>query len=286
MARDSAALAVRENMLARGVQLLQAYRAADEGVLTLNALIARTGLPKPTVHRLANQLTELGLLERQPRGYALGLVLLELSELVPARRSLRDSALPYMQDLYSATQETVHLGVRADLDVVYAEKIRGHQGVDVPTRVGGRLPLSTTGLGKTLLAFADAEIQEAVFSRPLRRLTVNSVARVEDLERQLANIRDTGMAREAEEAAADVACIACPVFVDGEAIAAMSLSFSTTRRHTRDLEPALRAVTAALSRQLSGGKAGPQPYARPASRVRTAVPTSTVASSTTAVALT
>ena len=120
------------------------------------------------MYRLAEELVEFGLLERQPVGYRPGIALFELGELAPAKVDLREAALPFMQDLYEATHETVHLGIRDGLDVIYAEKIRGHGGVDVPSRVGGRLPLSSTGVGKALLAHAEPEVVEAVLSRPLR----------------------------------------------------------------------------------------------------------------------
>jgi DNA-binding IclR family transcriptional regulator len=92
----------RASMLERGVQVLQAFRPRG-GTLTLTALVERTGLPKPTVHRLAEALVELGLLERQPVGYRPGLGLFELGELVSAKVDLRETALPFMQDLYEST---------------------------------------------------------------------------------------------------------------------------------------------------------------------------------------
>jgi DNA-binding IclR family transcriptional regulator len=63
---------------------------------------------------------------RTSAGYSLGVAVFELGELVPIKLSLRETALPFMQDLYEATHETVHLGIIDGLDVVYAEKIHGH----------------------------------------------------------------------------------------------------------------------------------------------------------------
>src|SRR5438132_1368958 len=111
----------RSNMLERGIHVLQAFRP-DGTTLTLSALIRRTGLPKSTVYRLAEDLVDLGLLERQRYGYRPGLGLFELGELVATKADLRETALPFLQDLYEATHETIHLGVRDGLDVVYAEK--------------------------------------------------------------------------------------------------------------------------------------------------------------------
>ncbi len=237
-------------MLERGVLLLQAFRPAGD-TLTLTALVQRTGLPKPTVHRLAEELVRLGLLEHRPVGYRPALGLFELGELAPAKRDLRETALPFMQDLYEATHETVHLGVRDELDVVYAEKIRGHTGVDAPSRVGGRLPLSSTGIGKALLAFADPEVLEAVLARPLRRLTPHSLADAARLTRELAEVRRTGLAFDRQEAALGVSCVASPVVSGGVVVAALSVTFPAGRATPAGFAPAVRAVSLALARELA-----------------------------------
>jgi DNA-binding IclR family transcriptional regulator len=237
-------------MLDRGVQILQAFRPRG-GTLTLSELVGRTGLPKPTVYRLAGALVELGLLERQQVGYRPGLALFELGELVPAKVALREIALPYMQDLYEATHHTVHLAVRDGLDVIYAEKIRGHHGVDVPSRVGGRLPMSSTGVGKALLAFVEPDVVDAVLSRPLRKLTVRSLDDPRSLATELTEIRHTGIAYDRQEAANGVMCIAAPLVVESRAIAALSLTFAAGDTDTAGLVPVVRAVSMALSRALA-----------------------------------
>jgi len=243
-------------MLERGVHVLQAFRPQG-GTLSLTALVRRTGLPKATAYRLAELLVELRLLERAPRGYAPGIALFELGELVPIKRRLREAALPFMQDLFEATHETVHLGVRDDLDVVYAEKIRGHVAVTAPSRVGGRLPLSSTAVGKALLAFADPAVVDAVLSRPLRRLTEHSISDPVVLADQLAQIRASGLAYDHEEAALGVSCVASPVLVHGQPVAALSLSVPATHVQPARLAPAVRTVSLALSRLLSqSGTAG------------------------------
>jgi DNA-binding IclR family transcriptional regulator len=242
-------------MLERGVRVLRAFRPPD-GTLTLPALITRTGLPKPTVYRLAEALVELGLLERQRTGYSPGIALFELGELVPAKLRLRETALPYMQDLYEATHETVHLGVLDDLDVVYAEKIRGHSGVDVPSRVGGRLPLSSTGVGKALLAFAPADVIDAVLSRPLRPLTAYSITDPAVLSDQLTEIRATRLAYDREEAALAVSCVAAPVLIGVDVVAAISLAVPAAQFQPVRLAAAVHTVSIALSRLLSRGSVG------------------------------
>jgi DNA-binding IclR family transcriptional regulator len=240
----------RSTPLERGIQVLQAFRPAG-GSLRLAELARRTGLPKSTVHRLIEQLVEMSLLERTGDGLCLGLGLFELGELVPATMRLREVALPYMQDLHEATRETVHLGIRDELDVVYAEKIHGHAGPDLPSRVGGRLPLSATGVGKTLLAFGDDALREEVLRRPLRRLTEFSISDPEVLRADLDRIRASGLGHDRQEAAVGIGCVAAPVLVRGEVVAALSITVPTARLRPARLAPAVRTAALALSRALS-----------------------------------
>jgi DNA-binding IclR family transcriptional regulator len=240
----------RSSMLERGVLILQAFRPAGSP-LRLSDVARRTDLPKATVHRLIEEMVDLGLLERAPEGLVLGRLNFEIGELVPLKMRLREAALPFMQDLYEATHETIHLGVRDDLDVLYAEKIRGHSGVDMPSRVGGRLPLSCTGVGKTLLAFSAAELVSAVLDRPLRRLTKRSITDPAVLSNELAVIRAAGVGYDHEESSLGVSCVAAPVLVRGEPIAALSISVPSTQLQPARLAPAVRTAALGLSRALS-----------------------------------
>jgi DNA-binding IclR family transcriptional regulator len=240
----------RDTMLERGVHILQSFRPTGQPQ-TLSAIARHTDLPKSTTHRMVGVLAAQGLLERTDAGFVLGRALFELGELVPIKRRLRETALPFMEDLYEATHETVHLAVRDDLDVLYAEKIRGHAGIDMPSRVGGRLPLSSTGVGKTLLAFSPGSLVEQVVSRPLRRLTEHSLTDPVLLRNELATIRAAGVGYDHEEAALGVSCVAAPVLVRGEPVAALSVSVPSDQLQPARLAPAVRTAALALGRALA-----------------------------------
>ena len=81
--------------------------------------------------------------------------------------AVREAALPFLQDLYEATHETVHLVVLEETKVVYVEKISGHRKVTELSWVGGRLPAYCTGVGKVLLAHSPAEQVDRVIAQGL-----------------------------------------------------------------------------------------------------------------------
>lgn len=239
----------QSNMLEKSLRILQAFRSGDQ-TLRLSQLADRTGMAKSTVHRLAQVLVDNRLLAVTDKGYELGIALFELSSLVPVKQQLRVAALPFLQDLFMATHETVHLGIREGMDVVYVEKIYGHSDLGLPSRVGGRLPLNCTGIGKALLAFSREDVRADFLSRPLRRITQKSVTDPSRLARELAEARATGLAFEREEATSGRECVAAPVIVHGEVVAAMSISVPVSAYRMTQLAAAVKTATLSLSRHL------------------------------------
>ncbi|MFJ9380749.1 IclR family transcriptional regulator [Streptomyces sp. NPDC101455] len=242
-------------MLDKATVIIESFKPSG-GLYRLSELSERTGLPKPTVHRLSADLVRLGWLERVGPRYRLGAKLFELGSLVPHRLDLREAALPFLQDLFEATRETVHLGVRDGMDVVYLERIHGHEALNLPSRIGGSLPLTCTSVGKALLAFSGAELTEEVLSGPLPRLTAHSITDPTRLRRELEKTRVSGLAYEEQEAALGVSCIAAPVFAEGNSVAALSVAVPRSRFSPAQLAPAVRTAALGLSRVLrEGGRA-------------------------------
>ncbi|WP_330328110.1 IclR family transcriptional regulator [Streptomyces pseudovenezuelae] len=239
-------------MLDRAAGILDCFIPSGEA-FRLSELSVRSGLPKPTVHRLAADLVRLGWLERSGPHYRLGAKLFELGSLVPHRLDLREAALPFLQDLFEATRETVHLGVREGLEIVYLERIHGHEALRLPSRIGGSLPLSCTGVGKALLAFSGPELTEELLSQPLPSLTPHSITDPARLRTALEKTQVSGLAYEEQEAALGVSCIAAPVFDGGTAVAALSVAVPRDRFSPAQLAPAVRTAALGLSRVLRGG---------------------------------
>lgn len=236
----------RSSMLEKAALVLRAF--SGDGPMSLSDLGQRTGLTRSTVHRLVTDLMALGWVERRGTRYQLGMTLFELGELVPAKHRLRAVGLPYMQDLFAATGETVHLAVREGADAVYVEKLHGHRALPLPSRTGGRAPLTCTAVGKALLAHESMGVLD--LGRPLRRWTSRSIAEADVLLKQLEDVRRTGLAWEREEAALGGACLAAPILVAGRVVAALSVSMPVDRFRPEQLGPAVITASLALARTL------------------------------------
>lgn len=233
------------------VRLLLESFDAESGSLSLTELSRRSGVAKATVHRLAAEMVELGLLEREGTDYRLGLRLFELGQLVPTQRILRDAALPFLQELHATTRETVHLAIRDGLDVLYVDKLSGHGAVDLPSRVAGRLPLEVTATGKVLLAFSPAGVFDEVVARGMSRFTHRTVASAMMLRRQLERARREAIAVEAEEVRLGTASAAVPLFAGGSTlVGAISVSTTTARMNVARIAGPLQAAGQGVSRAL------------------------------------
>ena len=235
-----------DTVLGKAVTILRAFNP-DDSVLPLAEIVRRTALHKATAHRLARELVELRLLDRVGSGYRLSGGLFELGMRASVERSLLEVAMPFLQDLYERTHETVHLGVLEDHEVVYVAKIGGHRQAATPSRTGGRMPLHCTAIGKALLAHADPAVVQAVLSAPLARRTPRTVVAAGLLRRQLGSVIDRGVAFEHEESAVGIACVAAPVLgPDDRALAAVSVTGPVTRFRPEAHVDAVRAAAAAL----------------------------------------
>ena len=241
----------RDGVLDRVLAVLGAFDAGEPR-LSLAELTRRTGLPKSTVHRLASTMCDARLLERDPVSgeFRLGLRLFELGELVPQHRTLRDAALPVMEDLREATRQRIHLAVLDGVDVVYVA-ILGTSTIDVGSRTGGRLPAHATGVGKVLLAYAAPEAVAARVEAGLARLTPRTITTPGALGRALRDVRDNGTAYDREESTIGVSCVAAPVFgSNGRIRAGLSVTGATRLIDPTRLGVAVRTAAFTLSRTL------------------------------------
>ncbi|MFE1802842.1 IclR family transcriptional regulator [Streptomyces sp. NPDC059517] len=238
---------VPKSVLARGAALLRAC-GESEGPQSLAELSLRTGLPKPTAHRLLAELVALGLMERALDGrYRIGLTLFVLGQSAPSARELRDVALPFLGDLYEATGENVHLAVPDGSDTLFLEKLTGRRATPIVSRTGGRLPAHCTATGKVFLAHDPRPPGPS-----LARLTPRSMVLPGQLARDLARTRARGFGVNLEEAEVGVSAVAAPVYArDARPVAALSVTGGTRRLDVDRVGARVCAAARALTRELS-----------------------------------
>jgi DNA-binding IclR family transcriptional regulator len=218
--------------------------------VSLKQLALETGLHPSTAHRILAAMTASGFVERaEPGTYRLGIRLLELGNLVKSRISIREAAMPLMQQLHQRIGESINLGVRQGDEIVYVERTSsGRSSVRVVHLVGARAPLHVTSVGKLYLAEDGLQaLRDYARRTDLPGFTQTSITTLATLEKEIERVRRHGVAFDNEEIEQGLRCVAAPVRDDsGELVAGLSVS-APADRYNPDWVPLVQATADAIS---------------------------------------
>jgi DNA-binding IclR family transcriptional regulator len=239
------------SVTSRALALLGAF-GPDHRSLTLSEMARRAALPLATAHRLVGELCAWGALDRRPGGeYVVGRRVWDLGLLAPVQSGLRQAASPFLHDLYGTTLATVHLAVRDAAEVLYIDRLAGHVSVPVVSRIGTRLPMHATGVGKVLLAYAPDDVVADVLGR-LTRVTPYTITQPTRLLEQLRRVRTDGYATTGEEMSLGACSVAVPVRgPDDDVVAALGIVVPDLRRERARLVSALQVAAHGIARTLA-----------------------------------
>ena len=207
---------------------------ADTGSVTLAALCSRLDLNKSTVHRLLSSLICAGYVKQNPHTgeYALSYKVLMLSDKVLAHMDIPDMVRPFLKELSARTGETVHFVQRDGTEAVYIFKEESDQNmIRMASRVGSRIPLYCSGVGKAMLAdMQDDQIREIWENSDIQSKTGNTIVDYPAFLTEIQKVRACGFAEDNEENELGVHCIAVSIpDVRGQDGYAFSISAPATR---------------------------------------------------------
>jgi IclR family acetate operon transcriptional repressor len=243
------------SVLDRVTAVFDAFGDQDEG-LGVSELARRANIPKSTVSRIAADLVDQRLLDREGDKFYLGVRLFELWQTVEHPRRLRLLAHPVMTELREVTGQSVQLAILDATDVVLLSIVRSEPAVRPAARVGGRLPAHATALGKAILAYSPAEVVASVLDGGLPRRTPRTISDPQAFALELRHVRSLGVALESEECVGGRSCAASPVFGPGGApVAAISVAGPSGSVTAESVGAAVRAAAATLTRRV-GAKHG------------------------------
>jgi DNA-binding IclR family transcriptional regulator len=240
---DGGRLHPEHTVLGRSASIMEAFNGAQQ-VLSLSDLNKRTRLPKSTLHRLVDQLCQVGWLERDHGGYRVGMRMFELGTLAVDGNRLHEAAFPHLQALAAKTGLAAQLAILDRAEVVYLERIVVGP-IRLPTRRGGRKPAYCTALGKALAAYDD-DAMHAVISAPMPRMTLKTITEPVALWAELKRVREEGVAFDRGEAYAELVCVAAPIRSSGDAIGAVSVTGPAGRMRWGVVTEAVRGAASAI----------------------------------------
>jgi IclR family acetate operon transcriptional repressor len=242
----------------RALSIIETLAEDDEGY-RLSDLAIRTGLSTSTVHRLLATLESRRFVafDRTESKWHVGARAFTVGATFARRRNFSAQAVPYLRKLRDLTRETANLAVVDDEFIVVLTRAESREIMRSLTKVGGRVAMVASGVGKAVLAtYADEDVNAIIRHRGMPRLTEKSIVRPSDLFRELEKVRRQGYAIDDEEACMGLRCIAAVVYNDcSEPLAAISVSGMTSRitdERLATLGETVREVAAELTLALGG----------------------------------
>ena len=241
--------------LARGLSILEAFDPANPK-MGIAELAKETGLSKSTVFRLVQTLRSLGYIVHagDEKKFILGPKVLGLGFAALSSMELREVAQPYLLELSRMVTETVNLAVLDGWKLIYVERIKTQQIVNINLHVGSRLELYNTAMGRVLAAFQSKDwlsgyiryLQQLPGAKEYWRYNGQKFLKILD------EVRKTDFAINNEELTPGLRSIASPVRNrEGRVVAAVNIAVSSSlyslQRLKQELRAPLRKTTQAVS---------------------------------------
>lgn len=186
---------------------------ADTGSIGLMDLSATLSLNKTTAHRVLNSLIYMGYAKQNPATgkYEPTFKIVDIANRIMSKVDIVQTVRPYLRKLMEASGETVHFVERDGTDAVYIDKVESfNNGMQMVSRIGSRIPLYCSGVGKAMLAQMDSwEAEEVWNASGVSPLTEHTITDYGKFQQELAQIQQRGYALDNEENQIGVRCIAC-----------------------------------------------------------------------------
>ena len=244
--------ALESSSTLKALAVLEALVQAGRPV-TLTELMQATGQPKPTLHRTLALFEEGGFVRREPAGraYAVGNRLASLGLAILTHDSVATLRHAILRQLVADIGETCNLAMLRRGEVVYLDRVEAEWALRLHLPVGSTIPAHCSASGKLLIAALPAEQRAAlVAAMPLQRFTPHTITDRALLEKEFDRILAAGYAVDDEEYVTGVACVAVPVRVNGEPVAAVAVHAATARLSLQaalDLVPRLTEAAARIA---------------------------------------
>ena len=246
----------------RALDVIEAI--ADAGPCSLAEVAERTQLAFSTVHRVAQFLIGRGYIVSAKKGYYfLGPAALRLASTLSLNDMLKTIARPVLTDLARTCRASAHLGIFDGELVTYLIKA-SYGRSNLFSVEGMQLEAYCSAVGKALLAHQSADQIETYLGRgEFVALTPHTVVEPLAFRQALRDVYSQGWALDDEEILPGLRCLAMPILApDGEAIAAVSVSFPAMSLEMSAVERPLAAISKAVGRitdKLNPGFLGRRP---------------------------
>lgn len=235
-----------------GTVLIKASKILDclaetTGDVTLKEISELSGLTTSTALKILDTLILIGYVTRNEKNktYFLGPGLVKYSQVYSTNSMLKNIAEPSLEKLQLEIDETIHLGMLNNDELIYIDKLEPKkQSIYMSSKIGATKPLYSTGMGKVFLSNYDNDRLESYFETiPLKAYTENTITNKFLMEKELANIKKTDIAYDDEEMEKDCFCVAMPIKnKQGQLEGAFSVSMPKFRADQHMIETVIKKM--------------------------------------------
>ena len=252
------AVTAQVQSLTRGLSILEALAKAEAGI-SLTDIAQRVDLPPSTTHRLLSTLEKMGYVYQSEElgHWYVGLQAFTVGSGFLANRDFVGQSHVYMRRLMEQSGETANLAILDGTEAVFIAQVQCREMMRILVKLGSRVPLHASGVGKAIFAaLPDEQIDAILKVKGLPRITGNTIVAPETMWAALKVIRHRGYSFDDEEHAPGTRCVAATIYDEyAEPLGAISLAGPSSRlpdERIKQLGPIVAHTAEELTRKLGG----------------------------------
>ncbi|QEA37619.1 IclR family transcriptional regulator [Pistricoccus aurantiacus] len=237
----------------RLLSLLELIAEKDQ-FFTLQGLVEETGLPKPTLHRMLQQLEAAGMLQRDGdnRQYGTGIRLRRLAENLLLNNTVHGARHGVLSQLVDEIGESCNITALSGNEVLYLDRVETTAPLRFYLHPGSRVPVHCSASGKLFMAqMGPSQRKRLLAHGTLERFTPKTLTDMDDLEKEIEHVRRNGYAFDDEEFLPGLLCIAVlvpsPRGRSNLGIAVQAPSMRLTKDKALTFLPALERAASAIA---------------------------------------
>lgn len=256
------------NPVSKALRALELVLEAEESEIGVRELAAAMEVSPSSAHRILTGLVEEGYVVRDDvrQRYGIGIGFLRLAYLSLDRVPIRKLAIEAMQELATAENETVLLGLYDTMQhkILLVGAIESTHPLRYGVTLNQWLPIHTGATGLAMLAWLPEPERQAILRGPLEALTEETVTDPAVLEEVLGNVRRQGYAITRGQRIPGAVGIGAPVFSSTGAVVAVVGVILPEQRFSKDREATLIAAVRRTADKITQATCGVAPASDPA----------------------
>ncbi|MEY8446397.1 IclR family transcriptional regulator [Enterococcus ratti] len=219
---------------------------AENPDVSLQVIAKGVEMTPPTVLKILDTLLRIGYVNKNSeKNYRLGAKLIRYANKNIEQMDLVELTLPFLEKLQKKIDETIHLGIIDNDEILYVNKLEPkHQTIRMSSKIGITRPLYNSAMGKAVLAeFSEEQYTAYLETHPLVPYTKYTITNALRLKKEIQTVKESHVAFDDEEIERDIFCIGASIVKNDQAIGAFSVSMPKYRLTDKLKKEIIHALT-------------------------------------------